>query len=369
MPTVRVALKERSYPVFIGRGGVSDAGRILRKQRLAQYRAVIVSQKPVADLYADSLKSALLREGIEPCFFIAPYSKSSESSKSQAVFLKLIRALSSADGKGKSLFLVALGGGVVGDLTGFAASVYRRGIPYVQIPTTLTAQVDSAIGGKTSIDLPQGKNLLGAIYQPRLVLSDTSLLDSLPDRHWSDGFAEVIKYGVIKDPHLFLMLEREGLGEFRKNHRLLEKVIQRSVKIKAKLVSRDEWDKRDVRMVLNFGHTAGHAIEAASGYSGRYTHGEAVGVGMLVACDIAKALGVLKDPTLIERLEKTLLKFNLPLYTKALSTEALLRAMGYDKKTELGANRFVLPVYLGKTTIVKNIPLTVISNCLLKRKG
>src|SRR3990167_3921732 len=252
MPTVRVALKERSYPVFIGRGGFSDAGRILRKQRLAQYRAVIVSQKPVADLYADSLKSALLREGIEPCFFIAPYSKSSESSKSQAVFLKLIRALSSADGKGRSLFLVALGGGVVGDLTGFAASVYRRGIPYVQVPTTLTSQVDSAIGGKTGIDLSAGKNLLGTFYQPRLVLADLAALESLPERHWTGGFAEVIKYGVIRDPRLFALLEARGLA--LRDETGLEDVIFRSARIKAGIVEQDEFDRRDVRIALNFGH-------------------------------------------------------------------------------------------------------------------
>ncbi len=369
MRSVSVWLKDRSYPILIGRGIFSETGKLLRKRGLTHRHAVIVSQKPIVDLYGDSLKSSLLREGYEPLLFVTPFSKSSEASKSQAVFLKLIQSLSQADGKGKSLFLLAFGGGVVGDLTGFAASVYRRGIPYIQIPTTLTAQVDSAIGGKTAIDLPQGKNLLGAIYQPRLVLSDTALLETLPDRHWSDGFAEVIKYGVIKDPALFSILEKEGIGQIRKNSRLLEKVIQRSSKIKAKIVSQDEMDKKDIRIVLNFGHTAGHAIEAAAGYSGRYTHGEAVGIGMLVACDIAKELKILKDSTLIERIEKTLLKFNLPLYTKALSIDAILKAMGYDKKTELGVNRFVLPVSLGRTVVMKNIPAALISGCLLKRKG
>lgn len=369
MPSIQVALKDRSYPVLIGRGLLPDAGRLFKKHGMLERHAVIVSQKNIADLYAETLTHSLLREGYSSSLFITPFSKSSEAAKSQTIFLKLIRALSAADGKGKSLYLIALGGGVVGDLTGFAASVYRRGIPYIQFPTTLTAQVDSAIGGKTGIDLPQGKNLLGTIYQPRLVLSDTALLESLPDRHWSDGFAEVIKYGVIKDTKLFLTLEKEGIGEIRKNHRLLEKVIERSVHIKARLVSQDEWDKKNLRIVLNFGHTSGHAIEAAAGFLGRYTHGEAVGIGMLVACDIAKELGILKETTLVERIEKTLLKFNLPIYYKALSADAILKAMGYDKKTELGVNRFVLPVGLGRTVVTKDVPVKLIANCLLKRKG
>lgn len=369
MRSVRVSLRERSYPILIGRGILAGVGRILREQRVTQHDILVVSQKPVADLHGESLKSGLLREGFEPSYFILPFSKSSEAAKSQAIFLRLVKALSDLDGQGKSLMLAAFGGGVVGDITGFAAAVYRRGTPYLQIPTTLTAQVDSAIGGKTAIDLPQGKNLLGAIYQPRVVISDTALLDSLPDRHWSDGFAEVIKYGVIKDAHLFSMLEKQGIEGIRKDHRLLEKVIQRSAAIKARLVSLDETDRKGIRMVLNFGHTTGHAIEAAAAYSGRYTHGEAIGIGMLVACDLATEMGVLKDPALTGRIEKVLLKFNLPLYYKALSPAVILKAIGYDKKTESGVNRFVLPVSLAKTTIVKNVPVSLISSCLLKRKG
>jgi len=368
MRTVRLSLKDRAYPIFVGRGLLQHLGRLLKKRGLHQHHALVVSQKEISQHHSP-LVQALTKEGIVHSFFTVPASKSSEAAKSQAVFAQLIKSVAAFDGKHKSLMLIALGGGVIGDLTGFAASVYRRGVPFVQVPSTLTAQVDSAIGGKTGIDLPQGKNLLGSVYQPALVVCDTALLDTLPERHWSDGFAEVIKYGVIKDPWLFSLLERYGKEGVQKNPRLLEKVIQRCVKIKARIVEKDEWDKKGLRIVLNFGHTAGHAIETASRFSRQYTHGEAVAVGMLVACDIGQSLGVLKDAGLTERLEQTLVKFGLPLYYKGLTQEALLKAMGYDKKNEVGSNRFVLPVALGKVTTVRDVPTDMISQALEKRKG
>ncbi len=238
----------------------------------------------------------------------------------------------------------------------------------MQIPTTLTAQVDSAIGGKTAIDLPEGKNLLGAIHQPCMVLSDTELLGSLPDRRWSDGFAEVIKYGVIKDANLFKFLDKKGLTSVRGNPKHLENVIFRCARIKAKLVEKDEFDKKGLRMILNFGHTGGHALEAAANFSTAYTHGEAVGIGMLIACDIAKQLNVLRDQTLPEAIESLLIKFNLPTFYKGLALESILKAMGYDKKAEGGVNRFILPVSLGRTTITRDIPQEVIREALLRRK-
>ena len=369
MQTIRVSLKERSYPIIIGRELMRDAGRLIKKQNISRRNVLVVSQKGIAVYYQNTLSDSLSREGFEPTFFITPFSKSSEAAKSQAVYSRLIKKIASCDGKNGSLFLIALGGGVIGDLTGFAAAVYRRGIPYVQIPTTLTAQVDSAIGGKTGIDLPEGKNLLGAIYQPALVLSDPAVLNSLPERHWSDGFAEVIKYGFIKDPALFSLLEKQGKEGIKKNARLLEKVIFRSARIKAKLVENDEFDKKDLRIILNFGHTVGHAIEAVSRFSRRYTHGEAVSIGMLAACDISRQLGILKDASLMERLEKVLMKFELPLFYKGLASDAILKAIGYDKKSEAGKNRFVLPVSMGKTTVVKDVPLPVITEALQRRKG
>ncbi len=368
MKLVRVSLSGRSYPILVGRGLLEHLGRWIKKQGLPQKNVLVVSQKQIAVYYEKQILEALTREGFEVSFFITPASKSSEAAKSEAVYSKLVRRIASLDGRNRSILLVALGGGVIGDLTGFAASVYRRGIPYVQVPTTLTAQVDSAIGGKTGIDIPEGKNLVGSIYQPRLVLSDLSLLSSLSERHWSDGFAEVIKYGVIKDGALFNLLERSGMEGVLASAATLERTISRCAKIKAQIVSRDEWDKKGVRIILNFGHTAGHAIEAAAGFSGRYTHGEAVSVGMLVACDISCSLGVLKDRALPERLEKTLLKFNLPVFYRGLSLEPIVKAIGYDKKSERGSNRFVLPVSLGKMAIVRDVPLAVITEALKKRQ-
>jgi len=369
MRTVRVRLKERSYPILIGPGLLSDFGRHLKATGLSGRYLVLVSQKPVWFHHGKSVQEALLREGFESALFLTPTAKSSEASKTQAVWARLIKYLAAKDGKNRPLAVVAVGGGVIGDLAGFAAAVYRRGIPYVQVPTTLTAQVDSAIGGKTAVDLPQGKNLLGTIYQPSLVVCDTSTLASLPERNWSDGFAEVIKYGVIRHPALFALLEKHGLDGVRDHSKLMEKIVERCAKIKAGVVAADEFDKAGVRIVLNFGHTVGHAIEAVSQYSHAYTHGEAVGIGMLVAADIAREMGVLKDPLLPERLESTLIKFRLPVYTKGLSTEAVVRAVGYDKKSLQKKNRFVLPVRMGRTQVVPDVPEAVLSASIERRKG
>ena len=276
MKSIHVSLKERSYPILIGKDILPRLGRLIKERHLESHHVLIVTQKEIAVFYEALVREALAKEGIDASFFVTPFSKSSEAAKSQAVYWRLIRQMAACGGKNKSLLLVALGGGVIGDLTGFAASVYRRGVPLLHVPTTLTAQVDSAIGGKTAIDLPEGKNLLGSVYQPVLVLSDLSLLGSLPDRHWSDGFAEVIKYGVIKDASLFSLLEKKGKEEIQASARLLENVIFRCARIKARIVERDEFDKKDLRIALNFGHTVGHAIEAASRFSRMYTHGEAV---------------------------------------------------------------------------------------------
>jgi 3-dehydroquinate synthase len=330
---------------------------------------LVVSQKAISAYYYPKLSESLAKEGYEHSLYLTPYSKSSEASKSQKVYFELIRKIASCEGKHRSVLLIALGGGVIGDLTGFAASVYRRGVPYVQIPTTLTAQVDSAIGGKTGIDLPEGKNLLGAIYQPLMVLSDVFLLSSLPERHWCDGFAEVIKYGVIKDPSLFHWLDKKGRQAIQNNPQYLEKIVRNCARIKAKIVEKDEFDKKDVRIVLNFGHTAGHAIEAASKFSRQVTHGEAVSIGMLVACDIAETLGILNDKTLSVSLERILVKFGLPTFTQGIALEPILKAMGYDKKSAGGVNRFVLPAGLGKTSVVSDVPLSAIENALKKRKA
>ncbi len=369
MKKIQVRLGERAYPIVIGRRLFRELPALLKRQNVSQKNALIVTQDAVAENRLPVITKVLNSAGIGTSLFLANTKKSSEEAKSQQTFTSLLEKMASCDGKNKSLFLIALGGGVVGDLTGFAASVYRRGVPFVQIPTTVTAQVDSAIGGKTGIDLPQGKNLLGTIYQPAFVLSDTQTLETLPDRHWSDGFAEVIKYGVIGDSSLFSILEKNTLASLRKNHALLEHVIARCAQMKANVVEKDETDKKNIRIILNFGHTAGHAIEAASEFSNQYTHGEAVSIGMLVACSIAEELGVLKDPLLGQRLEKLLVRYGLPIYFKGLSSANIMHAMGYDKKTEAGKNRFVLPVKMAKTTIQKNVSTDLVLRALEKRKA
>ncbi len=370
MRTLVLGLPERAYPIHVGGDVLAQLGSLLKTQNsFINRHLLVVSQKQILEYHQKSIANSLERAGFSFTFFTPPHTKSSEAAKTQKVWIGLIDAISALDGKNRSLALVALGGGVVGDLTGFAAGVYRRGIPYVQVPTTLTAQVDSSIGGKTGIDLPQGKNLLGVIYQPSMVCCDLSLLSSLPERHWSDGFAEVIKYGVIKDTRLFTMLEKETVDSIKQNPKLLQEVVIRCARIKAEIVEKDELDKKGLRIVLNFGHTAGHAIEAVSGYSGRYTHGEAVGIGMLVACDIAAKMGILKSRELPARLEKMLIRFRLPVRYKGLSEDDILTAIGYDKKSEQKTNRFVLPIELGKTTLQPDVPAQVIREALRSRKG
>jgi len=366
---VRLSDRERSYPVKIGEGLLATAASHIKAAAPAHRRALIVTQKAIAKLHLEGFVRSLAKENIEAIPFYTPEGKSSEAAKSQAVFLKLIRQIACLDGENRVPILIALGGGVIGDLTGFAAAVYRRGIPYIQVPTTLTAQTDSAIGGKTAIDLPEGKNLLGCVYQPRLVLADTSLLSTLPERFWSDGFAEIIKYGVIDDPRLFEELERKGRDAIRNNKRLLAEVIARCVRIKARCVEEDEFDKKGKRIILNFGHTAGHGIEAASQFSNNYTHGEAVGVGMLVACDLGVHTGVLKDPALTSRIEKLLIKFGLPVFFKGIQLSAVIKAMGYDKKGTGDKNRFVLPVSLGRVRVYEGVPASAIESSLEKRKA
>lgn len=369
MKSIRVGLKDRSYQILVGNGLLPNLGNWMKKLKISSQAALVVTQGQIAAHYRAPIEDSLIRAGFEPSFFITPAARSSEASKSETVFLKLVKTLSGCGSDHRSVVLVALGGGVIGDLTGFAASVYRRGTGYVQVPTTLTAQVDSAIGGKTGIDLKEGKNLLGSFFQPAMVLSDLETLRTLPERHWNDGFAEIIKYGVIKDPGLFALLETRGAESLRNDPRTLEKVVCACARIKARIVEKDERDKRGIRIILNFGHTAGHAIEAASAYSRQYTHGEAVMIGMLVACDISRELGLLRDTALASRLEKIAVKFGLPVYFKGIKIESILKAMGHDKKSENGRNCFVLPVTLGNMTVVRDVAQAAVVKALETRKG
>lgn len=354
MKTIRVSLKDRSYDILIGHGLIPKAGAILKKLNIGK-DAVIVTNKTLARLYGKNLQSSLKNAGICSKIELVP---DSEKAKSHKVLIDLLTRISSYD-KNKTLFLIALGGGVIGDLAGFAASVYKRGIPYVQVPTTLLSQVDSAIGGKTAIDLPAAKNLVGSFYQPKAVISDVSVLSSLSGRQVRNGIAECIKYAVISDKAFFEFLENNYKKVLTLNKNTLERIILSCSSIKARLVEKDEFDKKGNRAILNYGHTLGHAIEAAAGYSKRYNHGEAIAIGMVIAADMSFRLRLIsKNDT--KRIVSLIDKCSLPYKVSALKLSAIYDAHLHDKKFIHGKNRFVLPSGIGHVKIVEGIPDSVV---------
>lgn len=349
-----VKLKERSYDILIGRDMIHRAGRLLKGLSIGDF-AVIVTNRRLSRLFGAKLRRSLSSAGISSRF--EPVIDS-ERAKSLGVAARTIRNICSVD-PGRKTFLIALGGGVVGDLAGFVAAVYKRGVPYVQIPTTLLAQVDSSIGGKVAVDLREAKNLVGAFYQPRLVISDTSLLRSLPDRQLSSGLAEVIKYGVIADPSLFVYLERNMPRILARKQGSLQYIISRSSAIKAGYVESDEFDRAGVRAKLNYGHTIGHAIEAAGGYLG-FGHGESVAIGMAAAAEISFWLGMLKARDL-KRIRDVITLAGLPLRAPGVDISKVLSAVRHDKKFSGTVNRFVLPRKIGRAVIVEGVPEPVIN--------
>ena len=354
MASVPVRLGERSYHIVIEKTLDRLPGE-LKKLGLGTEVAVITNPK-VKSLFGKSVDISLKRTGLKTGFLLVP---DSERAKSLKEAMKLLASLSKMDGKGRRLCVAVLGGGVVGDLGGFVASAYKRGIPYVQIPTTLLAQVDSSIGGKVAVDLPEGKNLVGAFYQPRLVYSDISFLKHLSARDFASGISEVIKYAVIKDKTLFSYLESNRRKIQKRDADALLEIVGRCARIKADVVSRDETERKSIRTILNYGHTIGHAIETARGYSGAYSHGEAVGLGMMAAARIALRLGIFPKADLL-RIERLLGDFGLPVSLKKTDIEKIMGSLSYDKKFIRGINRFVLPVKIGKVTIKEGIPESLI---------
>lgn len=361
MNRVRVPLGDRSYYILIGDGLLSKSGAIVKKLDIGR-DAVVITNSALERAYGKTLKNSLKRSGISVKFELIP---DSEKAKSSRTLLKTLNHIAAYD-KNRSVFIIALGGGVVGDLAGFAAAAYKRGIPYVQIPTTLLAQVDSSVGGKVAIDLPAAKNLAGAFYQPKAVISDTDVLMSLSMRQVRNGLAEIIKYGIIKDRALFVYLERNYKKAANLDKEVLSALIMRSVSIKARLVGEDELDRKGKRIILNYGHTIGHAIEAACSYSNRYNHGEAIAIGMCVAADIACNLGLLKkeDAARIERLIK---KCGLPTKIEGLKFNKIYEAHLHDKKFVRNKNRFVLPYAPGSVGVVESVPDRVIAGAVKKR--
>jgi len=342
MQTLNVSLAERSYPIQIG------CGLIGRPDLLAPYvkqkKAVIVTNVTVAPLYLEGLQSALRASGITVFSVVLP---DGEEFKNWETLNLIFDALLQAHCE-RGTTLVALGGGVIGDMGGFAAACYQRGMPFIQVPTTLLSQVDSSVGGKTAINHPLGKNMIGAFYQPRLVLADIDTLNTLPDRELSAGLAEVIKYGLIRDLEFFEWLELNIEQLLRRDREALVYAVHRSCANKAEVVAADERETGE-RALLNLGHTFGHAIEAGMGY-GVWLHGEAVAAGTLMAAELSHALGWLTAEE-VNRIEALFRRARLPVHGPLLGGGRYLELMSHDKKVQDGKLNLVLLRRIGQALI------------------
>ena len=355
--TIRVELAGRSYDIAIGPGLIDQAGALSRPL-LAAPKVTIVSDETVAPLYGARLAASFDKAGIKASTVTVP---AGENSKEFGAFGRLMNELLEQRPDRRTT-LVALGGGVVGDLTGFAASVLLRGVDFIQVPTTLLAQVDSSVGGKTGINTRHGKNLVGTFYQPRLVLADTDVLDTLPRRELLAGYAEVAKYGLIDDPAFFAWCEANGGAVLSGDAAKRTYAIEQSCLAKARIVAADERETTDLRALLNLGHTFGHALEAETGFGSDLLHGESVGTGMAMAFDLSVRLG-LCPATDAERVRRHLGAVGLPMRLRAIGGDnrrswdapRLIEHMRGDKKAEGGRLTFVLARGIGKAFVSREV--------------
>ena len=343
MESLSVALGSRAYPIHIGAGLISSAALYAPHLRGS---AAVVTNEVVAPLYLGPLKAALA-----PARVVEIVLPDGERTKTWETLNRVFDALLGAR-LGRDTLIVALGGGVIGDLAGFAAAVYQRGVPFLQVPTTLLAQVDSSVGGKTAINHPAGKNMIGAFHQPSAVISDVATLDTLPERELRAGIAEVIKHGLALDAPFFEWIEANVEKLARKDRNALMHAVRRSCELKAAIVEQDERES-GARALLNFGHTFGHAIEAATGY-GAWLHGEAVAAGMVMACELSRLMGHLRK-TDVERVRKVVERAGLPVAGPALAPERLLELMTLDKKAARGRTRFVVLEALGRARLAADV--------------
>ena len=360
MKKIELKLKERSYQIISGSQIITSSGKLLAKLNIGK-DAIIITNALIKKHFGKIIEKSLKKSNFTVNFQVVP---DTEKSKSMQTAFKIINSITKYDVK-KKIFIIALGGGVIGDLSGFIAAVYKRGIPYIQIPTTLLGQVDSAIGGKTAIDLPHGKNLVGAFYQPYLVISDISTLKSLNKKQIKSGLAEVIKYGIIKDKKLFEYIEKNIKKLLSLKKHCLEYIIYKCSLSKSLIVQQDEKEKKGIRTILNFGHTIGHAIETAARYNS-YTHGEAVAIGMVCAAEISERLKLISKKN-CTRIKTLISQAGLPTTTSGIKLQDILKAHLHDKKFLTKQNRFVLPIKIGKVVIVKDIPVTIIESVLKNR--
>lgn len=347
--TVHVALGERSYPIEIGTGNLPDAGRYLLTRRKVSH-AVIITDANVENRHAITVADALSNADVTVDLLVVD---AGESTKCAEVLEGLWNKLLDL-GADRRTVITAVGGGVIGDLAGFVAASYARGLAFLQVPTTLLAQVDSSVGGKVGINLEGAKNMVGAFWQPIGVVIDTAVLDTLPIREYRAGLAEVVKYGVILDADFFAYLENNIDGLNARAPEVLREIVARSCELKALVVSRDEREETGLRAVLNYGHTFCHAFETLTGYN-KLLHGEGVAIGMMCAARLAERLGRI-DGTLAERQYRLLTALGLPTATPRLDEDDVLRVMARDKKVEHGRLRFVLPSKMGHVELVDGVP-------------
>jgi len=355
MATVQVSLGDRSYPIWIGEGLLGQGS--LWRSVLAGRQVAVVTNDTVGPLYAEGLLATLRQEGLEPILVTLP---DGEVHKTMVVLGTVFDAMM-AHRMERGATVVALGGGVVGDMAGFAAACYQRGVPFVQVPTTLLSQVDSSVGGKTGVNHPLGKNMIGAFYQPQAVLIDMAVLQTLPERELSAGLAEIIKYGASLDRAFFEWLEAHMPALRAREPSALVHAIERSCQIKAMVVAEDERESSGRRAILNFGHTFGHAIEAGMGF-GQWLHGEAVGCGMVMAACLSEQLGQLAVADR-DRIRRLVAAAGLPVEPPDWSSETYLEWMSHDKKTAAGQVRYIVLKGLGDAAL-QPVPSPVVAQAI-----
>lgn len=354
MPTLQLELGERSYPIYIDSGLFNNVD--LLSKHIRAKRVCIVTNTVVAPLYLDEIKAKL--SAFELDEIILP---DGEAEKSLANFEQIMSHLL-ANEHGRDTTLIALGGGVIGDITGFAAACYQRGVDFIQIPTTVLSQVDSSVGGKTAVNHPLGKNMIGAFYQPKAVIIDINSLKTLPVREFNAGIAEVIKYGILGDGDFFVWLENNISAIQQGDQSTLATMIEKCCQCKADIVSNDETEA-GVRALLNLGHTFGHAIEAEQGY-GNWLHGEAVATGMVLAAKLAVVMDLLEVSELC-RIESLIKAFDLPLLApENMGLDEFVRHMKRDKKNIGGKLRFIIPTSIGKSEIRDDITVEILQQIL-----